>query len=72
MSKSLALSVVIGSSVGGAIQGITSVISATDIIGKAIRKLNDQKIDIISNNKNLKRYEKGIKNIDEAIKKLKD
>ena len=47
MSKELALSIVIGSAVGGAINGVKSVIGGVDSIGKAIETLNKRKVAIL-------------------------
>jgi len=71
MSK-LALSIVIGSSVVGAVRGFKTVIGEVDAIGSAVKKLNREKLDLVANNKTLKRYERGIEAVAKKVKELRD
>ncbi len=70
MSKELALSIVIGSTVAGAIKGFKTVINSVDAIGNAIDKANKKKLNIIANNKTLKRYEKGLSRLNTKLTDL--
>jgi len=70
MPKTMALNIAIGASIAGALKGAANVMGNIGDIGKTIDGLNKKKISLLENDKSIKRYTKGLANINKAINKL--
>lgn len=72
MAKQMGLSIVIGSAVEKARKGIKEVTTSLTAIGSTVDRLNQKKLDIISENKNVSSFQKKINAIDDDLRNLQN